>query len=151
MVRILTLLLAVLLVLPAAAAAPASSKKKSGTTKRVSPAKPGASAQRSKKAAAGKRRGRRPATAARRGPAAPSAPSPERYREIQQALIERGYLQGEPTGVWGPDSVEALKRFQQAQNLQASGRLNALSLISLGLGPRREAPAQPAKPDVVQP
>ncbi len=145
------------------AASPASTKKKSGAAKKVSPAKPGAkkaspsagakvpkSGTRKSQAAA-KRRGRKPIAAVRRGPAAPSAPSPDRYREIQQALIQRGYLQGEPTGVWGSDSVEALKRFQQDQNLQASGKLNALSLISLGLGPRRENPTQTVRPEVQQP
>jgi peptidoglycan hydrolase-like protein with peptidoglycan-binding domain len=65
-------------------------------------------------------------------------PTPERYREIQQALIGKGYLQGAPSGVWGPDCVQALKKFQQDQNLPADGKLDSLTLISLGLGPRRE-------------
>lgn len=66
------------------------------------------------------------------------APTPERYQEIQQALIDRGYLQPPANGVWGQDCLEALKRFQQDQNLQPTGKLDSLSLISLGLGPRRE-------------
>ncbi len=66
------------------------------------------------------------------------APTPERYREIQRALIEKGYLQGEPSGDWGPDSTAALKSFQKNQNLEPSGKLDSLTLISLGLGPRRE-------------
>jgi peptidoglycan hydrolase-like protein with peptidoglycan-binding domain len=66
------------------------------------------------------------------------APTPERYREIQQALIEKGFLQGEPSGIWGPDCTTALKTFQKNQNLEPSGKLNSLTLISLGLGPRRE-------------
>ena len=45
------------------------------------------------------------------------APSPERYKEIQQALASKGYLQTEATGEWGPESVDALKRFQTDQNL----------------------------------
>jgi len=65
------------------------------------------------------------------------APSPERYKEIQQALASKGYLQGEPTGEWGPDSVDALKRFQSGQNLAPDGKINSLSLIALGLGPKR--------------
>jgi len=65
------------------------------------------------------------------------APSPERYKEIQQALASKGFYQGEPTGEWGPDSVDALKRFQSAQNLTPDGRIGSLSLIALGLGPRR--------------
>ncbi len=64
-------------------------------------------------------------------------PTPERYAEIQRALIERGYLAGPATGSWGPESVEALKRFQQDHNLDATGKINALTLIALGLGPNR--------------
>jgi hypothetical protein len=80
------------------------------------------------------------------------APSPERYKEIQQALASKGYLQGEPTGEWGPDSVDALKRFQTEQNLMPDGKINSLSLIALGLGPKRltaksdSAPPQPGTP-----
>ncbi|MCL5744224.1 MAG: peptidoglycan-binding protein [Acidobacteria bacterium] len=59
--------------------------------------------------------------------------------EIQQALIAKGYLNGPATGVWGPESVEALKRFQQDQTLDPTGKLNSLSLIALGLGPKRDA------------
>ena len=65
------------------------------------------------------------------------APTPERYKEIQQALIDKGYLHGEATGQWGADSVDALKRFQADQNITADGKISALSLIGLGLGPKR--------------
>lgn len=65
-------------------------------------------------------------------------PSNERYAEIQQALVQRGYLD-EATGVWGNDSVSALKKFQQDQELPVDGKLGALSLTALGLGPRRGA------------
>lgn len=65
-------------------------------------------------------------------------PSSDRYTEIQQALVERGYL-NEATGTWGNDSVSALKKFQLDQELPADGKLGALSLTALGLGPRRGA------------
>ncbi len=65
-------------------------------------------------------------------------PTPERYKEIQQALIDKGYLQAPASGVWGPDCSQALKKFQQEQNLTPNGKLDALSLISLGLGPSWE-------------
>ncbi len=68
-----------------------------------------------------------------------ASPTPERYKEIQQALADRGFFKGEVNGQWGPDSVEALKRFQQDQNLQVDGKLGSLSLIALGLGPKRQA------------
>ncbi len=75
-------------------------------------------------------------------------PSPERYKEIQDALVSRGFLSGEEAnGTWGASSVEALKRFQAEQNISASGKINSLSLIALGLGPKHEsASAQPPQP-----
>ncbi len=63
-------------------------------------------------------------------------PAPERYKEIQEALAKRGYFQGSPDGVWGASSVDAMRRFQEEQNLDASGKINSLSLIALGLGPK---------------
>ena len=64
-------------------------------------------------------------------------PTPARYREIQDALARKGYFQGEANGEWGPESADALKRFQADQNLMPDGKLNSLSLIALGLGPKR--------------
>ncbi len=65
------------------------------------------------------------------------SPTPERYKDIQQAMVSKGYFQGEPNGEWGTDSQEALKRFQADQNLRPDGKLTSLSLIALGLGPKR--------------
>lgn len=69
-----------------------------------------------------------------------TAPTPERYKEIQQALIDRRYLNAEANGVWGPDSAAALKKFQSDQKLDPTGKLDSLSLIGLGLGPKRVSP-----------
>jgi len=66
-------------------------------------------------------------------------PTVDRYLEIQKALHDRGYLAGPVDGKWSADSVEALKRFQQDQNLEGDGKLGALSLVALGLGPKRTA------------
>jgi hypothetical protein len=43
--------------------------------------------------------------------------------------------------------MDALKKFQAGQNLDSTGKINSLSLIALGLGPRREtaAPKPPAE------
>jgi peptidoglycan hydrolase-like protein with peptidoglycan-binding domain len=73
---------------------------------------------------------------------APQQPSPERLKEIQQALAEKGYFRDEPDGNWGPASIDALKRFQHDQNLVEDGKIGSLSLIALGLGPKREPVAQ---------
>src|SRR4051794_6341503 len=54
-------------------------------------------------------------------------PTPERYKEIQQALASKGYLTGEPSGMWNQESVDALRRFQQDQNISPSGKIDSLS------------------------
>lgn len=75
-----------------------------------------------------------------------TVPTPERYREIQNALAARGYLAPEAaTGTWDQTSTDALKRFQAEQNLESTGKINSLSLIALGLGPKHDA-ASLAKP-----
>lgn len=80
------------------------------------------------------------------------APTADRYKEIQQALASKGYLHDEPNGQWGTESAEALKRFQSDQNLMPDGKINSLSLIALGLGPKRltaaksDAAPSPAPP-----
>jgi len=54
-------------------------------------------------------------------------------------LADRGYFAGPVNGNWNSDSVEALKRFQRDQNIGDDGKLGSLSLIALGLGPKRGA------------
>lgn len=80
-----------------------------------------------------------------RRPPAQQQPTTDRYKEIQQALADKGYFQGPVDGAWNPGSVDALKRFQMDQNLDPDGKIGSLSLIALGLGPKRNvASAQPA-------
>ena len=67
-------------------------------------------------------------------------PEPERIHDIQQALSDHGYPL-EVNGVWDATTVDALKKFQTAQkidNLSGKGRLDSMTLIALGLGPKRE-------------
>ncbi|HEY7387822.1 MAG TPA: peptidoglycan-binding protein [Bryobacteraceae bacterium] len=69
-----------------------------------------------------------------------AAPSPERYKEIQEALVTKGYLPPDrATGQWNDASVDALKRFQADQKIDSNGRINSLSLIALGLGPKHNS------------
>jgi len=65
-------------------------------------------------------------------------PDPDRYRQIQQALADRGYFKGQVNGQWNEDSVDALKRFQTDQRLDADGKINALTLNGLGLGAKHD-------------
>jgi peptidoglycan hydrolase-like protein with peptidoglycan-binding domain len=113
-----------------------TSKKKKSTSK--------ATASSSKKSVStGKRRSTRKPVASWRN--TQRAPTPERYKEIQQALASKGYLHSDtPSGVWDDSSVLALKKFQQDQNLEPSGKLDSLSIIALGLGPKHEQPPAPA-------
>jgi hypothetical protein len=64
-------------------------------------------------------------------------PTAERFMEIQDALIARGFLAGPSTGKWDATSIDALKRFEQSQKLKPDGKLDSLALIALGLGPKR--------------
>jgi peptidoglycan hydrolase-like protein with peptidoglycan-binding domain len=106
------------------------------TTKKKSTAKPAA------KRTTSTSKSKRPPVTARHY--APQQPSQERYKEIQQALAGKGYFKTEPDGTWGPASIDALKRFQHDQNLVEDGKIGSLSLIALGLGPKREPP-EPVK------
>lgn len=73
------------------------------------------------------------------GPTYQLHPDTERYQQIQQALADKGYFKGEVNGTWGDDSVDALKRFQADQKLPDDGKINALTLTGLGLGPKHDA------------
>jgi len=92
------------------------------------------------KKTAGKKASGKPAskqTATRYRRSTQREPTPERYQEIQQSLADKGYYSGPVNGAWGPDSVQALKRFQRDQNIGDDGKLGSLSLMALGLGPKR--------------
>jgi peptidoglycan hydrolase-like protein with peptidoglycan-binding domain len=131
----------------------AAQSKKSVAPAKTSAAKPGAAKATSAKtsttrkgasASSKKSPARRPAVTWRNRQ---TVPSPDRYREIQSALAARGFLSPEEaTGNWNASSSDALKRFQQEQNLEATGKVNSLSLIALGLGPKREAVVAVPKP-----
>jgi peptidoglycan hydrolase-like protein with peptidoglycan-binding domain len=70
-------------------------------------------------------------------------PDPERYQQIQQALADKGYYKGDVNGQWNDDSSDALKRFQADQKLDSDGKINALTLRGLGLGPKHDGSTAP--------
>jgi hypothetical protein len=84
------------------------------------------------------------------------APTPERISEIQSSLARGGYYQGDPNGKWDANTVTAMQKFQSANGLDPSGKLDATSLQKLGLGsgiagvsapkPATTAPASTAAP-----
>jgi hypothetical protein len=64
----------------------------------------------------------------------PKAPSRERTTQIQTALARGGYYKGDPDGKWDADTVAAVQKFQSANNIDATGKLDAPTLQKLGLG-----------------
>ena len=78
-------------------------------------------------------------TAARSVPARQSGPTSDRYKEIQESLIAKGYLQGTATGAWDQNSIDAMKKYQTDQKQDPTGKITAKALITLGLGPKDES------------
>jgi peptidoglycan hydrolase-like protein with peptidoglycan-binding domain len=119
-----------------------STAKKTAAKKSTTQAKAGSKAS-TAKTAAKSAKGRK-ATAKSKGP---QRPEPERIKEIQTALASRGY-DVEPNGVWDSRSVEAVKKFQddnEIKNLTGKGKLDSLTLIALGLGPKHGPQAEKPK------
>ncbi|MGH9783476.1 MAG: peptidoglycan-binding domain-containing protein [Terriglobia bacterium] len=86
---------------------------------------------------------RRTATRRRAAPSrTQQQPSRERYAEIQKALAGLGYDPGPTDGVWGSKSVAALQAYQRDQGLEPTGKIDSLSLIRLGLGPKHDTQPQ---------
>lgn len=79
-----------------------------------------------------KKGGKTSAKAVRRGQ---QGISPERAREIQEALIRENYLDGEPSGVWDQQTKAALVKLQTDNRWQTKVIPDSRALIKLGLGP----------------
>lgn len=62
--------------------------------------------------------------------------STERATEIQEALIKHGYLEGPASGQYDEKTAEAMKQFQQANKLPATGLPSAHALKRLGVSKR---------------
>jgi len=67
----------------------------------------------------------------------------ERVREIQEALIEAHYLNGEATGTWDSESKTAMERFQADNGWQTKVVPDSRALIKLGLGPKHDGLLNP--------
>jgi peptidoglycan hydrolase-like protein with peptidoglycan-binding domain len=70
----------------------------------------------------------------KRTPRGQKTPTPDRIREIQSALKREGALSGEPTGKWDDPTIAAMKKYQQDQGLNPTGKIDAQTLLKLGLG-----------------
>lgn len=64
----------------------------------------------------------------------PPPVSEQFVRGLQQALSQQGHYDGPVDGIWGEQTYQALKEYQQEQNLQGDGQLNAETIAELDLG-----------------
>ena len=60
----------------------------------------------------------------------------------QQSLKEKGYDTGRSDGRWGPKTEEALRSFQSAHGIDATGQLDYPTMVALGI-------AEPSKDSAV--
>lgn len=59
--------------------------------------------------------------------------SSDTVRQVQQKLNEEGYQVGPVDGIWGPKTESAIKNFQQAKGMEATGTLNEDTLAELNI------------------
>ena len=59
--------------------------------------------------------------------------SRDTVRKAQEALKDKGYYQGSINGVLGPNTREALRRYQEKENLNADGSLTRETADRLGI------------------
>jgi hypothetical protein len=61
---------------------------------------------------------------------------PDDIRLIQRVLIDRGLLDGDADGVWGPETREALTTYQRQQGIAVTGGIDMRTVSSLGVSGR---------------
>lgn len=61
-------------------------------------------------------------------------------------MAKKGVFSGTPTGKWDDSTVEAMKKFQESNHLNPSGKLDAPTLQKLGLGSETAGVAKPTPP-----
>ena len=71
--------------------------------------------------------------AADSGTAAAADLGSDDIREVQLVLIERGFLDGEADGVFGPVTRDALIKFQREEGIEASGRIDIRTVETMNL------------------
>jgi peptidoglycan hydrolase-like protein with peptidoglycan-binding domain len=57
----------------------------------------------------------------------------------QQSLKDKGYDAGKPDGRWGPKTEEALRSFQSANGIDATGQLDYPTMVALGITPAADS------------
>lgn len=72
---------------------------------------------------------------------AATQPAAPEVKKVQEALKDKGHDPGPIDGVLGPRTQEALKAFQLASGLRATGRIDAETAAKLGV---EDGPPSPA-------
>lgn len=67
------------------------------------------------------------------GRGAPVYLGPEAVRQIQQKLKEQGQYDGQVDGIWGPNTKQAVRQFQQQHGMSATGNLSFATLQQMGI------------------
>ncbi len=75
----------------------------------------------------------------------------ERAREIQTALKNAGYYQGEVTGNYDDATREAMRSFQRANGIKDTGMPTAPALLKLGLTNHKSAAGDTSAPSMTPP
>lgn len=65
----------------------------------------------------------------------PAAAGSGRVRAVQEALKSKGFDPGPIDGIQGPQTTQAVKDFQRAENLEVTGRADSATLNKLGVEP----------------
>jgi hypothetical protein len=75
----------------------------------------------------------------------PRAASDKLVRNVQQTLQDKGVDAGPVDGIWGPKTSAGVRQFQQQQNLDTTGQLNAQTLDALGIAEGSASAGESAK------
>ena len=67
-------------------------------------------------------------------PKGQATPTSDRIKEIQGALQKDGSYEGEPTGKWDAATSDAMRKYQEKNGVNPTGKIDAVSLNKLGLG-----------------
>jgi peptidoglycan hydrolase-like protein with peptidoglycan-binding domain len=89
---------------------------------------------------------KRVSSRSKRRPKGQAAPTADRIKEIQAALQKDGSYQGQPTGKWDAATTEAMKKYQDKNGFNPTGKIDALSLHKLGLGSETAGKGAPITP-----
>lgn len=71
----------------------------------------------------------------------PSSLDKHDIKQIQMNLDKAGFNAKRADGIWGPETEQALRSFQQKKNLPGNGQLNQQTLAALGVNVANEGRA----------